>query len=66
MHDNFKGLRRFIQACELKGVIKQFPYEGEEKMVYEARFGFFTKTPVPRYITYEQYAEEKKHPNDFE
>ena len=30
MNDNYRGLRRVIQACQLKGLIKPFPYEGEE------------------------------------
>ena len=55
MNDNFKGLRKFIQACQLKGIIKPFPYEGEEKLVYDNRFGLFEKSFVPRYIPYETY-----------
>ena len=41
MNDNYKGLRRFIQACHLKGIIKPLPYEGEDKLVYENRFAPF-------------------------
>ena len=70
MTDNYKGLRRIIQACQLKGIIKPFPYEGEEKLVYQNRFGMFAKVPVPRYIPYEKYRdqvdEENARPDVFE
>ena len=49
MNDNYKGLAAFMQACQIKGAIKDLPYEGEEKLVYENRFMPFTKVPVPRY-----------------
>ena len=70
MNDNYRGLRRVIQACQLKGLIKPFPYEGEEKLVYENRFAPFEKTPIPRYVPYEHYKQqldkENANPNAFE
>ena len=42
-----------------EGAIKDLPYEGEEKLVYENRFMPFTKVPVPRYIPYETYKEQQ-------
>ena len=66
MNDNYKGLRRFIQACQLKGVIKPLPYEGEEALVYENRFGMFMKVPVPRFIPYEMYKEQVDSENERE
>jgi hypothetical protein len=41
MADVFKGLKYFTQACQLVGVIPQFPYEEEEALVYEQRFSLF-------------------------
>lgn len=58
MHDNYKGLAAFMQACQIKGTIKPLPHEGGEKLVYENRFGPFAKVPVPRYIPYETYKEQ--------
>ena len=70
MDANYKGLRRVIQACQLKGLIKDFPYEGEEKLVYQNRFAPFEKTPIPRYVPFEHYKsqveKENAEPDAFE
>jgi hypothetical protein len=55
----YDGLYHLAIACETVGLVKPLPYPEVEQCVYHARFKYIKEIPVPRYVPYEEFVEQR-------